>query len=621
MKKLYATVLVAVMAVVSAFQASAESITVNVDDPAAVTLTLAGQTLNISAGDNVVEYDPNGYNSLYIDAKDGFRLVDVVCVDSPDYSPWVNNGKSCSIYLGQSNDGRKYEVTTQDLSSVRTATATVTVTDDYTQVQASRNSSGKFDLTGEVTEVKFIPGEESPFTFSSKDYGSELYLVKHNGNKVESRYGSFIIDVEDGDEIEITASFPAVDVPVTFTVSEGAEGAIDYVQVNYENVDNYMDPDFTVRAGSSLGISLNSNNYVIEGVYINDELQYSTYYVSYKVGMDPVEVNVVAHPYATIDFTVNVDDPAHVNVHPGSSSYETAFTLVAGSNELSVSEKDPYVYIKAAQGYVIKSLTDAEGNPVTLSYNAVKVNSGDVFNIVTEEINYDSKFVYYVDSTDDLYTAYWSDEDSRESYTVEAGYTVIPFSSSANVLHSVVASGENPYYAYKNDEEIVNTWNSSYFSQQTYPEHGDVYKVFTTGVAPEFHALSFELTGEGTDDVKVSTDIINDRADFAAGLRVLTGTQVDIALPENDDYDYTVSLDGEELTPDENGVCTFNASADHNVVISGMSGISDVAADRNEPAAVYNLQGMKVLDAANAAALKNLPAGIYITNGTKIVVR
>ncbi|MDE6285876.1 MAG: hypothetical protein K2L99_02655, partial [Muribaculaceae bacterium] len=469
-----------------------------------MTLTVAGQTLNITAGENVVEYDPTGWNSLYIDARDGFRLESVKCVSEEDADPWVNAGKSCSISLSSTNDGRKYEVKTQSLAPLRTSTATVTVTDDYTQVQASRNGSGKFDLTGEVTEVKFIPGEESPFTFSSKDYNNELYLVKHNGNKVESRYGSFVIDVVDGDEIEITANYPAVDVPVTFTVSEGAEGAIDYVTINYEKVENYMDEDFTVRAGSNLGISLNSNNYVIEGVYINDELQYSTYYVSYKVGLDPVEVNVVAHPFAEINFTVNVDDPEHVKVHPGQSSYEDAFELVAGDNALKVYENNPSIYVKAVKGFVIKSITDGEGNPVQLRYNCIEqVKEGDVFTIVTEALNYDSKFVYYIDSTDDLYSApYWSDEETRENNIVEAGYTIIPFASAANTMYSVVASGANTYYAYKNDEEIPNTWDSGYFSQQTYPEDGDIYKVFTTGVAPEFHQIDFTITGEGTDDVK-----------------------------------------------------------------------------------------------------------------------
>ena len=52
------------------------------------------------------------------------------------------------------------------------------------------------------------------------------------------------------------------------------------------------------------------------------------------------------------------------------------------------------------------------------------------------------------------------------------------------------------------------------------------------------------------------------------------------------------------------------------------AGVESVTADSTDaPADVYNLQGIKVLDAENADLINTLPAGIYITGGKKIYVK
>lgn len=51
------------------------------------------------------------------------------------------------------------------------------------------------------------------------------------------------------------------------------------------------------------------------------------------------------------------------------------------------------------------------------------------------------------------------------------------------------------------------------------------------------------------------------------------------------------------------------------------SAISELFAEGRGTVAVYNLQGIKVADAANADALKTLPAGCYIAGGKKILVK
>ncbi|MDE6042898.1 MAG: hypothetical protein K2G07_05050 [Muribaculaceae bacterium] len=619
MKKIYAIVLLAVMAAVSTSGVFAESVTFRIQDTDAVSIRISGSYLNLTAGDNVIEYNPTDYQTVYIDAKDGFRLQSVECVDSPENNLYVSSGMSASLYLTPYVDGRVYEINTQNLAELRTASVTVTVTDDYNQVVGYRTGTGKFELTGETTEVKFIPGEESPLMFSSKDY-KPLYLVKLNGNKVTSSGSQVNVPVADGDEIEITVNFPDVDVPVTITIPEDAKGAIKAFRVNYEEVSNYYDEDFALPAGSTFSIDFDTNNYQIGSVTINDEPQ-PTYYVSYTLGVDPVDVVIDAHPFGTLDFVLNVDDPSHITVYPGQSQYSAEpFELAAGENHLSVGENNPYIYLKLATGYFISSITDGDGVKLVPQYNSLQITDGMTINITTDQLVLDGKFALYIDSLEGVYSATWSDEESREYHNIsEAGYTVIPFATQASILYMVSVSGSNPYYAYKNNEAIQNLYTSSYFTQQSYPENGDVYKVYTQGEAPDFFEISFQLFGEGTEDVQVVTDLINLCPDFTSGLTVLTGTNVAVYLPENGDF--TVTLDGEDLEADDNGAYSFAATADHSVVVKAFTGISNVAAEGASCGPVYNLQGVKVLDHGDPAAINALPAGIYITNGTKVVVR
>lgn len=181
-------------------------------------------------------------------------------------------------------------------------------------------------------------------------------------------------------------------------------------------------------------------------------------------------------------------------------------------------------------------------------------------------------------------------------------------------------SGQIPYIAYKNGVLIANNYESTYFSQQSYPENGDVYKVYTQGNAPELHNITFDLQGEGTDGVAVTTDVITPCPDFVGGVSVLTGTQIAVTVPV--DGEFSVLLDDEPLEAAEGGAYVFAATADHKVTVAGTTGISNVAADRVADGPVYNLQGIRVLDSASdAAAVRTLPAGVYIANGKKFVVR
>lgn len=619
MKRFYTLVVIALVAIAASFGVSAESITLKITDPNALSVMLSYSPVEITAGENVIEYDPNTYPSIQFKAADGFKLVSIVCETAQYSDVSINNGTEAILYLSSYNDGYVYNVTTQNLTEARTASATIKVpADDVSLVRVVRNGGMGVTLTGAETEVKFIPGEETPFSISRTDYSS-IYKITVNDQPVEApAYGyTYTVPVADGDVIEVTPNYPNIQVPVHITIPEEAKGAISYVQVNYNTVTNYLDDDFTVQAGSTLSMSFDTQNYNIRSIKVNDVVQSQNYSLNYTVGVDPLYIDIDAGTYGTIDFTINVDDPSHVTVVPGTSPYSgTPYTLVAGDNTFSISETIGSIYIKATSGYNITSLTDGDGNPLTLTYDVLRLTEGMVVNIRTAEKVYDGKFVVYIDSMDDVYTAYVSDEDTRENVYFSAGYNVVKFSTASNVNYMVTVSGSKAWTAYLNDEPISNDYGSSYFNRQFVPVNGEVYKVFTTGEAPESFAVSFSLDGVEASDVTVTTDLVQTRTDFADGFTALYGTAVSIDAPEN----AVVKIDEETLTPAESGLYEFNVTANTAVSITKATGIEDIAIDADSAdSAVYNLQGIKVLDsAANAASL---PAGIYISGGKKFVVR
>ena len=116
--------------------------------------------------------------------------------------------------------------------------------------------------------------------------------------------------------------------------------------------------------------------------------------------------------------------------------------------------------------------------------------------------------------------------------------------------------------------------------------------------------------------ISVKRDIIVGVEDWANGFSALQGTQVDITAE-----DISVTVNGTAVTPVD-GTFTFTVSDDTEVSIAKPTAISDIhAGETTAVRDVYNMQGVKVADNADNAAISNLPAGIYIINGKKIVIR
>ncbi len=79
-----------------------------------------------------------------------------------------------------------------------------------------------------------------------------------------------------------------------------------------------------------------------------------------------------------------------------------------------------------------------------------------------------------------------------------------------------------------------------------------------------------------------------------------------------------VSVNGEAVEPDADGVYSFKVAGDSDVKVTKTGdAVENISADSEAvPAGVYNLQGIRV-----ASSLENLPAGVYITGGKKVLVK
>lgn len=303
--------------VVALVPMQAFNVTVNVDDASKLTLYLGSSAQSLTNGDNVLDVKTG--DRLYFSANTGFVLKQVNNGTSDEY---ISSLTSCSVSLDESkHDGAKWVVTTATLDEVRTAVCKVTVDDASKVTLGTSGTYSKLNLVNGVNNVKFVPGIESPLVVSAKDSNTSLYRVTKNGTSVSASYGSYRIDVVDGDEINIEANYPNIDYAVKFNLSEKADGFITEVLVNNVPVTNYLDDNFSVKAGSKVTIKGNTNDYKLESFKVNGSD--IDFYGSYEFMVTAAStVNIVAHKYGNMTAHVNIDDASHVTVYKGYSLWQ-----------------------------------------------------------------------------------------------------------------------------------------------------------------------------------------------------------------------------------------------------------------------------------------------------------
>lgn len=615
MRKFYSIIVTALLTFVS-MSVNAINITVNVDDPSRVSISVNyGAPLeNIVAGDNAITV--NEYESVQIKAKDNAFLTKVVrsMEGAEDTEESVSNMTECNIYVSSYNAGATWTVTSVNADDSRDGSCTVTV-DDPSNVQLQRSGTYTFvDLTAGDNIVKFSTANELPLTIGPKNYGTALYQVKVNGEVVAPQGTLWRISPANGDKLEVFANFPDVDVPVHFTYSqEEAKGFITNVTVDGTAVGNYNDADFTVKAGSKVEISGNTSDYNLVSFKVNGNTQY--FHGSYNfIATEETTIEVDAKKYGTVKATLDIDNPENIIVYKGYSYNNNVITgLVAGENEIELSETSAQIQIKAMSGCYITSVTADEmsiSKDYSDAYN-VTVTEGMKIVVKSGAIERNSKAVVYIDSKEAAAQYFNFQRGDRSSIDIATGYNEISF-----------YDGDNPFdlswygaeYAnvYKNNEAIKPMYEGSTTYELNLTD-GDIIKVF---LASNPEAFDVELVaGEGVDASKVAIvmDRITSVAEWKGKYNVLPGTELCIK-PLEEENSIVVKAGDVDVAANEDGafVVTVNEATTVTVCDPVAAGINEINKDNAVGSDVYNLQGVRMDN-------RQLPAGIYIVNGKKVV--
>lgn len=614
MKKFY-LFLIMLLSVIAPQAADAFSITLNVDDASRINVFLNG-TKDVVNGDNVFEVKDGDYLSVTTQNNAG-----LVSVFNGDKAVKLDSYSSFRLKLTESEyAGAKFIVKTATLDEMRTASCKVTVDDPSKVTLRLSRTFTTVQLKSGENEVKFIPGTESTFTISPQSYNTPLYKVTRNSVAAEAEWGSYTLkNVAEGDVIDIQANYPDIDCAVKFNVNAEGVGFIKSVTVNGNEVTNYLDDNFTVKCGSTISITRNSEDYKLESFKVNGEDKTSDFYEdSYNIFVtDATTLDITAKKYTTFKAIVDIDDVSHATVYKGYSYYDDAFDMKNGKNEIEVSEKQPLISLVAKDGYYFTSVNDGTTEYTDQSTSEIKVDvtDGMVLKVVTAAIVRDKKALVYVDDRSATSSMVFSRGDYNR-IEIGTGYNELEFYKGDNPFSVTVYA--NTKKVYKNDVAVDPTYSGgSYFRFSL--EDGDVVKMFFTKTPATVKA---DITANGgAENLSVVKDRIQPIADFSAGISCLEDTELALAAKEG----YSIkalTVDGTAATAEADGTYKVVVKADANIVVDlqTASGISSVTnADANRTANVYNANGVLVLKNATPEQTAKLAKGLYIINGKKVV--
>lgn len=614
MKKFY-LFLIMLLSVIVPQAADAFSITLNVDDASKINVFLNGYQ-DLVNGDNVFEVKDGDY--LSITTQNNAGLVSVM---NGDKAVKLDSYSSFKLKLTESEyAGAKLIIKTATLDEMRTASCKVTVDDPSKVTLRLSRTFTTVQLKSGENEVKFIPGTESTFTISPQSYDTPLYKVTRNSVAAEAEWGSYTLkNVAEGDVIDIQANYPDIDCAVKFNVNAEGVGFIKSVTVNGNEVTNYLDDNFTVKCGSHISITRNSEDYKLESFKVNGEDKTDDFYEeSYDFFVtDAATFDITAKKYATFKATVDIDDVSHATVYKGYSYYDDAFDMKNGTNEIEVSEKQPLISLVAKDGYYFTSVNDGttEYTDQSTSEINVDVTDGMVLKVVTAAIVRDKKALVYVDDRSATSSMVFSRGDYNK-IEIGTGYNELEFYKGDNPFSVTVYA--NTKKVYKNDVAVDPTYSGGSYFRFSLAD-GDVVKMFFTKT-PAMVKADITANG-GAENLSVVKDRIQPVADFSAGISCLEDTELAFAAKEG----YSIkalTVDGTAATAEADGTYKVVVKADANIVVDlqTASGISSVTnADASRTANVYNANGVLVLKNATPEQTAKLAKGLYIINGKKVV--
>lgn len=632
MKKIYSYLMALVALVICAVTANADNVkvTLKIDNPDNVTVTKDGYVGQDWVSDQPVEltgaetiFECAQWGSVHVNPKDGYLIVSSK-VDGIDRS--INYGVTISSDC-------LIEVTTGSYDELQTGSFKLTV-DDPSKIQATLMKCGVIEnLQPGENIVKYIPELDKEFIVRSTSYSLPLYKVTCNGEPATDNWGAFSFVPTEGMEIVALANYPDEDELVTFSYNEGAEGCITKVYIGEGNdkieVDDF-NKGFNVKCGQKITFEGNDQAYKFISVTANGNPV--SFYSSGEVLIkEPTTIAVVAEKYAMTKVHVVVDDASRVVLYNGSIYSNIIFDNIKdGDNEVEVSAKDPKITVTCTPLSIITSVKVGD-QEVEKNYSGnyeVSITEEGMVLTITSEAAKTLKFTVYT-TKPGLSIGSGSSRFEIE----EAGYTEVEIREDAYPVSIYPPYNYDEGYkdAFFYIDDVLQGDGAQYFLSFTPDCDNCVLKAYSevwdptpeTTLKPALHKLTFEVD----EAVKGSFSVIRDKVkdvDTAVELNTLAGTLVEIIpsdalgarvlLPA-----LSVTVGDKDVVADENGVYSFSVDGDAKVSIkqNPEAGAGEIESVESAAHAVYNLQGIKVLD--NAEGINGLPSGVYIVNGKKVM--
>lgn len=613
MKKLYTLLCLSLIGMAS-FVASAAKITLNIDDPSRITLSVNDEpyTGQLVPGDN--EFD-----SFYIsiEATEGNILEEVIWEGGYYDIPVEGNKASFSTFTS----GAKYYIKTNTAEAYFSASVNVNV-DDASAVRVTFDESKReVALNNGDNTIKYNPEKEKTLKiYSSVSAQVPLYKVTVGDatEGIDQKGNVYFITMPCEETINITSHFPDKECTVTFVFDEVSK---DYVTKVTKDTSDGESVDIStgkavVNAGTILYIHANTEDYLLD-TYTVDGIEEDFSSPQRLIVRDAdITVAFKVIKYKQFNVTVNVNNPSALEARYGSTLYPgDIIELNEGDNTVVMNENRNSLLFAPADNvkYKIASATK-NGEPVEPNYSG-KVQIPDLAEndkivITMAEIMRDTHAVIYLNNAG---ANMWDLEDaSGNTIELATGYNHIYICSDDNPFS--LSGGYGTPYVYANDEAISATGSLFSKSYKFNLSEGSVAKIFV-GVysEPSYYTLTF--SEEGFDAVDVIADEIRPVAS-RLGFETLEGTKIEITPRAGKNV--SVAVDGEPVEAAD-GKYTFSVSAAHNIDITsgGSSGIDNIDCETPARNVIYNLQGVRI----DASDIDALPAGLYIVNGVKTLVK
>ncbi|MDE6266957.1 MAG: hypothetical protein K2M07_06390 [Muribaculaceae bacterium] len=308
-------------------------------------------------------------------------------------------------------------------------------------------------------------------------------------------------------------------------------------------------------------------------------------------------------------------------------------------------------------GYVITNVIDDAGQA---QFNAVtgeltNIKSESKLTLVMGEYNRDVELLVYVEDlveNNQISHVVLSEGKSVvKNVALTPGYQTVMIHK-ADLPLAVTTSAKEKAKVYVNNE-LLEEVDGKYQFPEDLPAKSIVkiysdeqYKI-SVEYTVDLRGYNFKVWHDRQQDVAINPNDIHE---------VLPGTEISFTLTpqaaqqtfafnairtmaddeetgeENDADSPVVTINDENVSPDENGVYTLKVNDSHlnGISIKAISpeptipdiptGVEAILAD-GETANVYDLNGTRILKNATTGDLKKLPAGVYIINGEKHLIK